>query len=97
MATVDESLSPFERTVAEIWAVELGVKSITAASDFFLLGGDSLKMQNILSRINEQLGLNVPLVLLFEQPTLKGFCALLDSHGEPAIQSAGSSGSEGMF
>ena len=54
-----EPLSALEKTLAEIWSEELGVKAIGLDDDFFELGGHSLSAARIISKINSVLGKNI--------------------------------------
>jgi amino acid adenylation domain-containing protein len=50
-----EPLSEVEKSLAEIWSEELGVKTIGLDDDFFELGGHSLSAARIISKINRVL------------------------------------------
>lgn len=50
-----------EKTVAEIWSNELGVKTIGLDDDFYELGGHSLSAARIISKINRVLDTNLSL------------------------------------
>ncbi|MFN8439525.1 MAG: amino acid adenylation domain-containing protein [Caldilineaceae bacterium] len=62
--------SELEQQLAAIWAEVLGVKRISMTSNFFELGGHSLLATQVISRIRQQLKVEVPLRILFEEPTL---------------------------
>jgi acyl carrier protein len=83
-APIDLSLRPYvaprthaERAVATIWEEVLKRKAIGLDDDFFELGGDSLLATEIALRIAEELGIDVPLANLFENPVLKDFAIAL--------------------
>ncbi|WP_198299665.1 non-ribosomal peptide synthetase [Tumebacillus avium] len=61
-----------ERTVAAIWQEILDVKGVGVRDNFFELGGHSLSATRIISRINRELGVQLPLRDLFESPTVAG-------------------------
>ena len=65
--------SPLERRLAEIWEGLLGVSGVGLDSDFFALGGHSLLAMRLSSHVRDALGLEIPVTLVFEQPTLGGF------------------------
>ncbi|MFF4618845.1 non-ribosomal peptide synthetase [Nonomuraea jabiensis] len=68
-----------ESDLAEIWAGVLGAtEPIGADDDFFELGGHSLAATQIIARVQARYGLEVPIVVLFELPTIAGFAARLD-------------------
>jgi natural product biosynthesis luciferase-like monooxygenase protein len=73
-----------ERTLAEIWASVLGVERIGIHDNFFDRGGHSLLMVQVHARIKAALLRDVPLVKLFEYPTISALASHL-SHQQPAV------------
>jgi amino acid adenylation domain-containing protein len=59
-----------EKVIAAIWQETLGVESVTAEDNFFVLGGHSLVVNQVIYRLNSELGAKLPLRALFEAPTL---------------------------
>lgn len=59
-----------EKTIAEIWAEVLDGRPISAEANFFDLGGHSLLATRVISRIREKCGVELPLRLLFDSPTV---------------------------
>lgn len=60
-----------EATLAELWQEILGIERVGAADHFFDLGGHSLQAARLFARIEERLGVRLPLsVLLLEAPTV---------------------------
>jgi amino acid adenylation domain-containing protein/non-ribosomal peptide synthase protein (TIGR01720 family) len=59
-----------EAVVAEIWAEVLGCERVGVHDHFLALGGHSLLAVRILSRLRSSLGVEIPLRLLFEKPTV---------------------------
>ncbi|MEV0332853.1 amino acid adenylation domain-containing protein [Nocardia sp. NPDC050717] len=66
-----------ERLVAQAYGAVLGRDGIGADDDFFALGGDSLSATRVAARLGAELGVEVPLRLLFEAPTVHGLAARL--------------------
>ena len=64
-----------EKLMANIWAEVLGVERVGLGDNFFALGGHSLLATQIVSRARRQLGLDIPLRLLFDTQDLRSFCA----------------------
>jgi amino acid adenylation domain-containing protein len=73
---VENSIAPrdsLERRLAEIWSQTLGIEKdkIGIDSDFFQLGGHSLKATVLMSRIHRELDVRVPLTEMFKAPTIR--------------------------
>ncbi|HEX2188130.1 MAG TPA: amino acid adenylation domain-containing protein, partial [Longimicrobiaceae bacterium] len=64
--------TPTEEVLAGIWAEVLGVDQVGAGSSFFELGGHSLLATQVISRVRQAFGTEVPLRALFEAPTVAG-------------------------
>ncbi len=62
--------TPVEEAVAGIWAEVLRVDLIGAHDDFFALGGHSLLATQVISRIRQVFGVEMPLRAIFEGPTI---------------------------
>jgi FkbM family methyltransferase len=63
--------NPVERGVAEIWNDVLGVERIGATDDFFDLGGHSLVATQVMSRVRESFGVDLPVRTLFRAATVE--------------------------
>jgi amino acid adenylation domain-containing protein len=71
--------TPLEETLAGIWRETLGVAQVGVESNFFDLGGHSLLATRVVSQIREQFGVELPLRVLFESPTIAGLSQHLDA------------------
>jgi thioesterase domain-containing protein/acyl carrier protein len=60
-----------EMTLERLWREVLGRPGVTPEDDFFALGGDSILAMRLLGRLEEELGLPVPLAVVFQSPTLR--------------------------
>jgi amino acid adenylation domain-containing protein len=60
-----------ERQLVAIWEEVLGHGGIGATDDFFDQGGHSLKVIKVVSRIEQRLGVAVPLTVFFTRPTVR--------------------------
>ncbi|NRD67206.1 acyltransferase domain-containing protein, partial [Corallococcus exiguus] len=80
-----EPADPLEEQLATIWARELGARSVGVHDHFFEdLGGTSLTVVRVASRLHEALQRDVPVVWLFEHPTVHGLARRLEREGLPA-------------
>jgi len=64
--------TPTEEVVAGIWARVLRCDRVGVEDDFFLAGGHSLLAMQLIHELNTAFGLDLPLRLLFTQPTVSG-------------------------
>jgi arthrofactin-type cyclic lipopeptide synthetase C len=62
-----------ETALAKIWAAVLGVERIGRRDNFFDLGGHSLLAVRVISKVRQELDLEVALPVLFNHPTLTEF------------------------
>lgn len=57
-------------TVAAVWTEVLGIDGIEPGDDFFDLGGDSVVAARLTALLQERLGIEVPLLTVFDHPTV---------------------------
>ncbi|MFL6236020.1 MAG: amino acid adenylation domain-containing protein, partial [Thermoanaerobaculia bacterium] len=62
--------TPTEELLAAIWAGLLGIERVGTGESFFDLGGHSLLATQVISRVREAFGVELPLRVLFERPTV---------------------------
>jgi amino acid adenylation domain-containing protein len=67
--------SASEQVVAALWAELLGLERVGARDSFFDLGGHSLLATRLVARLQRVFQVELPLLGLFEQPTLEGVVA----------------------
>jgi amino acid adenylation domain-containing protein len=61
-----------EEEIAEIWGEVLGKDGVGAEENFFALGGHSLLVTRIVYELREAFDIDVPLVAMFQHPTVRG-------------------------
>ena len=88
--------TPAEETLAAIWREVLGVEELGIHDDFFELGGHSLMAIRAAFRMAETFGVEVPVSVLFQSPTVAGLAEWLEQ-ARPAIPVAVETVSEGPY
>jgi acyl transferase domain-containing protein len=68
-----------ERAVAEIWQEILGIDQLGTDDNFFELGGHSLLATALIGRLRDQLGLDVPLQVMFDAQTVATMARVIDA------------------
>jgi len=90
------SSGPTVDRVRALWESVLGIQGIEDGDDFFALGGTSLQAVRVFTRIRDRLGVDLPLSVLMEAPTVAELAAVVDDpgkHFEPLVlMKAGSDG-----
>ena len=86
-----------ERVLADIWASQLGIVAVGVHDRFFDLGGHSLLAAQIASEICERFQIELPVLKLFQAPTVAELAVLVDQAqagevSEPAGAEATASG-----
>jgi amino acid adenylation domain-containing protein len=71
--------TPVEEMLAGVWSELLGVERVGSGDDFFALGGHSLLATQVVSRVRESFGVEVPLRALFETPDLAGLARVVEA------------------
>jgi hypothetical protein len=82
--------SATELLVADVWRQVLGIADIAVDDDFFQVGGHSLLATQVISRLNATLPVELPLMALFEDPTIAGLAQRISRQAESEQRSPAS-------
>ncbi|GAA2922484.1 hypothetical protein GCM10020221_18280 [Streptomyces thioluteus] len=74
-----EGATDLVRVVSELWCEALGLPSVDPSDNFFDLGGHSLLLHTVRDGLHGRLGRDVPLIDLFQHPTVRSLAAHLGS------------------
>jgi acyl carrier protein len=85
--------TPIETRVARIWAAALELDAVGVHDPFLDLGGHSLLASRIITRVRDELAVEVPLATLLATPTVASMArlvteALLAALGSDAAEQA---------
>jgi hypothetical protein len=79
-----------EQILVGIWREVLARPDVGVLDNFFDLGGHSLLMGKLRSRVGLRLGRDVPMLSLLEHPTVRALAGYLDATaGEPEAADGG--------
>ena len=70
--------TPQEVSLAAIWAEVLSVEQVGIEENFFDLGGHSLLAAQIIHRINQTFQIDLPMRVIFDQPTIAGLALSIE-------------------
>lgn len=79
-ATVDAAGLP--ELIASFYRETLGDQTLDTTSDFYEAGGDSLSAFQITARLQEALGLELPVALVFAYPSPEDLAAVVVADAE---------------
>src|SRR3989449_9343649 len=69
--------TPTEEGLARIWEALLGIRRVGIHDNFFDLGGHSLLAFQMIARIEQRFGKNLPVTVLFQSPTIEQLAKIL--------------------
>jgi natural product biosynthesis luciferase-like monooxygenase protein/amino acid adenylation domain-containing protein len=79
--------STLEKTLAGVWKETLRTSEVGTDDNFFDLGGHSLLLAKVQVRLKELLGLDVPMVHLYQYPTVASLARHLEGNGAASLPS----------
>ena len=71
-----------EARIADFWSEVLRVNEVGVDDDFFDLGGDSLHMVQIISRLQREYEVEIPLGDFFDNPTVAQLALIVKQQSE---------------
>lgn len=71
--------TPAEAALCNLWRQVLRTERVGVLDNFFDLGGDSVLAAQLLARIGQTTGVEMPMLALFAAPTLEGVAGWLES------------------
>lgn len=81
--------SDLELSLVEVWERVLGLEGIGVYDDFFELGGHSLMATQLVSRLRDTYGVELPLRKLFEAPVIASLAELIVTARRSGDESTG--------
>lgn len=85
-ATYQAPQSDVEKTIAQIWRAVLNLDKVGIHDNFFDLGGHSLLILQINSKLRTVLHRDVSVVALFQHPTIYSLAQYLSQQQQPAFE-----------
>lgn len=67
-----------ERRITVLWQKAMHSNTVSVQDDFFASGGNSLIAVGLINRINRELGVSLPLQVLFDAPTIEALARRVD-------------------
>jgi acyl carrier protein len=74
---------PLQQKISLIWQQVLGLEQVDVTQNFFDLGGHSMKLAQVRNQLHQQLQRDVPLLVLFQYPTIERLAAYLRDAEQP--------------
>lgn len=80
-----EGMSPVESRVARIYAeiLQCGVSQLAPSSDFFQMGGDSLRAGRLLSQLRKEFQARLPIDILFTHGSIESVATAIEATAPP--------------
>src|SRR5262249_44140577 len=83
---ISEPKTEAEKLLSLIWQKLLRVERVGARDNFFELGGHSLLAVQLFARIEKQMGVKLPIVTIFQSPTLQQLAQAVQRRSHKAAQ-----------
>lgn|GEM_PF-3163127 len=89
--------NPMEAAIAAFWCEVLRLNEVGIHDDFFDLGGDSIRMARILSRIWKYYDIEIPIEVFFDNPTVASLVHTIEDALDKKPASPGGEGNTNDF
>jgi acyl-coenzyme A synthetase/AMP-(fatty) acid ligase/aryl carrier-like protein len=76
-------ITPLQKQIAAIWCEVLDVPQVGVQDNFFEAGGDSLRIVRVRTQLRDRLQIDVPVVALFQHPTITSLADFLGRETNP--------------
>ncbi len=83
-----------ETQLVRIWEEVLDIQPIGVLDDFFELGGHSLLAVRVIAQVEQAVGIKLPVISLFQEPTIEAMASLLRKASEAARGEQNTQGSQ---
>ena len=80
---VDEPRGAIELAIAQAWKDAFRLERIGRNDNFFELGGDSLLGMSLSEKVSLYLGIQVPVVALFQFPSVRELAEAVAANSDP--------------
>ncbi|HEY4832386.1 MAG TPA: amino acid adenylation domain-containing protein, partial [Waddliaceae bacterium] len=75
-----ECKNELESQMLSVWKEVLDFEGLSVTDNFFDIGGNSLLAMRLMARIKNKIGISIPLIHLFQYPTIEALSASLNIH-----------------
>ncbi|MCA2709692.1 MAG: amino acid adenylation domain-containing protein [Microcystis sp. M015S2] len=82
-----EARNQLELNLVQIWSKVLKIDKVSVQDNFFDLGGHSLLAPYLITQIKEQLGKEIAVTTLFQNPTIEQLATIIKTRLDPSNQS----------
>ncbi|WP_268626173.1 non-ribosomal peptide synthetase [Paenibacillus alvei] len=89
--------TPLEASLAGIWISVLGLVHIGVHDNFFDLGGHSLRATTLVSKVHQELNVELPLRDVFRYPTIEEMALAISRIGEQSFSSIPLAGARAYY
>ena len=79
---ISQPKSETEKEILEIWKETLNLSAISTSDNFFNIGGNSILLIQVATRVQKKYNIELEVVKLFEYPTISSFSSFLTSNTE---------------